>query len=115
MKIGIKHLDAGRTESSRIQREISELDAQHRSLMGLMMNPAIDSGALTAFSRQIAEKEVERNKVERRLAQVSASASQGQERLGHAVRTAYRRACESLTTIASPPHLNRFVEEYIGR
>ena len=31
-----------------------------------------------------------------------------------AVRAAYREACEGLSNIASPTHLNRFVETYIG-
>ena len=36
LKIGVKHLDAGRTETGRIRREIDDLDAQQRSLMTLM-------------------------------------------------------------------------------
>ncbi|MDB5300262.1 MAG: recombinase family protein [Phycisphaerales bacterium] len=114
IKIGLKHLDAGRIEAGRIQREIADLDAQHRSLMALMMNPAIDAGTLTAFSRQIAEKESERKKMEGRMGQIGASAAQGQERLGQAIRTAYRRVCENLKLITSDSHMNRFVEEQIG-
>jgi hypothetical protein len=79
-----------------------------------MMNPAIDAGALTAFSRQIAEKEGERKKMERRLGQIGASAAQGQERPDQAVRTAYRRVGENLKLITSDSHMNRFVEEQIG-
>jgi hypothetical protein len=82
--------------STSIEVQLDQAHRQHRSLMTLMMNPAIDSGALSAFSRQIAEKEGERKLKERRLAQIGVSAAQGQERLGQAVRTAYRRVCENL-------------------
>lgn len=114
LKIGMKHMDAGRGEAHRLQHEIADLDAQSRSLMALMMNTAIDQGALTAFSRQIAQQEVERKKIEHRLAQVGSVAVRGQERLAQAVRTAYRRAKENFTQITSDAHLNRFVEEQIG-
>jgi hypothetical protein len=114
MKIGVKQMDRGKTETNRLQREIADLDAQSRSLMMLMMNPAIESGALTAFSRQIAEKESERGKIEYRMARLGASSSQGQDRLGTALAKAYQRASESFTKIASDTHVNRFVEEYIG-
>ena len=33
---------------------------------------------------------------------------------GHAVRKAYHRACESLAEMASPMHLNQFMEEHMG-
>ena len=114
MKIGLKQMDAGKGEAARLERQIADLDAQSRSLTGLMMNPAIDSAALTAFSRQIGEKEAERKRVETRLGQVAAVAGRSQERLGHAVRTAYRAAQEKFTAITSDSHLNRFVEEQIG-
>jgi hypothetical protein len=80
----------------------------------LMMNPAIDAGALKAFSREIAAKETERNKCEHRLAQVGSESMQGPERLETAMRTAYARASDCFSRIASETHLNRFVEDYIG-
>ena len=114
MKIGLKHMNAGRDEAHGLERQIADLDAQSRSLTGLMMNPAIDPAALTALSRQIGQKESERKKVEFRLAQVGSVAARGQEKLGQAVRTAYRRAHENFTQITADGHLNRFVEEHIG-
>jgi hypothetical protein len=111
MKLGMKQMDRGKVESRRLQNEIDDLDAQTKSLMALMMNPVIEKGALTAFSRQIAEKESQRRKIEHRMAQVGSASS---HRLGRALQKAYQRACESFSQIADDSHLNRFVEEYIG-
>lgn len=113
-KIGLKRLDAGRLESLRLQNEIANLDAQSISLMKLMMNPAIVPEAMTAFSRQIGEKEAERKKMEHRLAQTALAASEGVERFQRSIRIAYRRACENFAQILSGPVMNRFVEEFIG-
>ena len=101
-------------EANRLNRQMTDLDAQSRVLMGLMMNPVIDAGALTAFSRQIAEREAERKKLEGRLARVASLSCQGEERLTRCVRTAYRQVRERFAETVMPSQLNRFVEDYIG-
>ena len=113
-KLALNQIDSGRAEAANLEGQIAEIDAQTKTLMQVMMNPLIDKGALTAFSRQISEKEGERKKVELRLSRAGAPASHGQERLAKHVHTAYRRACESFSQIVSPGQLNRFVEDYVG-
>ena len=76
--------------------------------------PAIDTGALKAFSCQIAEKEAERTKIEHRLAQAGSVCIQDQDRLKIAMQKAYQRACDDFFQITTESHLNRFVEAYIG-
>ena len=49
-----------------------------------------------------------------RLAQVGSESMQGLDRLEKAMRTAYARASDCFSRIASEAHLNRFVEDYIG-
>jgi hypothetical protein len=114
IRMGTKAMINQREEARRLGRQIEELDTESTSLMKLMMNPAVTTGAVSAFSRQIATKEVERKKIESRLSRVATSASEGVERLAKSVRNAYWRACEDFAQIMDLSRLNRFVEEQIG-
>jgi len=114
MKIGLQRMDSGRAEAAQLRGEVKALEDRNKRLTGLLLDPEIDSVAKRTISRQMAENEEQREKIEGRLAQVADSSSEGNDKLVRAVRVAYREARESLSKIASPTHLNRFVETYIG-
>jgi DNA invertase Pin-like site-specific DNA recombinase len=59
-KLALKQIDQGRAGAAHLERQMAEIDAQTERLTQVMMNPLIDTGALTAFSRQISEQEAER-------------------------------------------------------
>jgi site-specific DNA recombinase len=114
MKIAIKQMSAVRDEAGRLRRQIGEIDLNSRKLGGLLLDPDIEGGAKKALSRQIAEAESQRETLEGQLVRVAAGASDGQEKLGRAIRLAYRQACQDFAGITDEAHLNRFVEKYIG-
>ncbi|HZZ43490.1 MAG TPA: hypothetical protein VFE58_11180 [Tepidisphaeraceae bacterium] len=114
MKIGIKRLDEGRTEVARIKWQIGQINAQSKSLSKLMMLPDVEPIAVKALSRQMAAGKEEREQLEVRLARVGTEALEGEEKLGKAIRVAYRQVREESAATTDRTHFNRFFERYIG-
>lgn len=107
-------LELNRSESTRIGREIAEIDKTLADLTRLLVDPEIEKLAKRSISRQIAEHEAKREDLRGALDSVATQAVSDMDDLMTDCRQAFLEAKANFAGLMSPAQMNRFVAEVVG-
>ncbi|HDZ20163.1 MAG TPA: hypothetical protein ENH80_00630 [Phycisphaerae bacterium] len=107
-------LASNRGEGGRLKRELTQIDREIATLTERLIDPVIEDGAKSALSRELATRELARERLQAALSQLAERAGAGTDRLIAAVRKALKEAREGLENIATPAQLHDLVEHFVG-
>ena len=99
---------------TRIESDVRELDKQIRALMGLLIDPDVDTNAKKSVSRQMGELEQRREQLRDATTRLAREAGENTDKLATAINQAMNEAKASLAGIVSPATFNRFVARFVG-
>ena len=107
-------LTTNRDETGRLKRELAQIDREIAALTTNLIDPAFEDAARSALSRELATRELTRDRLQTSLSQLAERGDAGTDRLIAAVRQAMQEAREGLESIASHAQLHELVEHFVG-
>ncbi len=110
----LKILDNNREDGQRIRGQLADIDREVTAMTRLLMDPEIDTNGKRAVSRQLGEQEVERERLQKAMTEVSERANDNVEHLAEAVRQAMEEARGSLGSVATSSELRELVDRWVG-
>jgi DNA invertase Pin-like site-specific DNA recombinase len=94
--------------------ELGRIDGEIDRLHSLLLDAADEPAARRSLLRKIGEMETERETLQKTTAALASQSNLNASRLSAAVRQAFGEARDSLTNVASPAQLHRFIEDFVG-
>lgn len=107
-------LESSRFETSRIKREIGELDDTMAGLIRVLVDADIEPTTKRSISRQVAECEVRREGLRQALEAVTVQAADDMDSLMSACHQAFLEARADFASLMNPAQTNRFIAEVVG-
>jgi hypothetical protein len=110
-----KLVGSNRDELRRVRDSIAAINVELDRLAARLIDPDLSEPATKRLlSKQVAEKTEQRDRLEKRRAELANDANDNTDRLADAVRQAVAEMRQSLAQVTSDSELNQFVRDFVG-